>query len=435
MNADSIINQADENPALSAIVDDAKWFIERNYSQISNMPLQLYVSALIFSPKQSVIRNQYLDQFPTWIKYLSDFEDNSEDNWRPLPTECDGFSGFSGWVRALTFSSDGQLVASASNDQTVWIWNAKTGALHRILEGHSDQVNAVAFSSNNQLVASGSSDKSIRLWNAITGALHHTLEGHFGRVEVVIFSFDGQLVASASDCTVWLWNAATGMLHHILEGHSNKISAVAFSPSDRLVASASADSTVRLWNTATGTLHHTLKGHSDQVLGMAFSNDQLIASASMDKTVRLWHTITGALHHTLEGHVGPVLAVAFSPSGQLVASASLDNRIRLWDTKRKELVQQFHGYNIKELSFSADGLQIRTNCGRIKLKHETSDPWAQLQLSSSWELGGAWLFWGAHEKLLLPQSVRPACSAVWWNTLVTGDYAGGLLFFELSPDF
>ena len=65
-----------ENPALNAIVYDAKRFILSNRSCIEKASLQSYVSALVFSPEQSMIRNQYLDQFPTWIKRPSVIEDN-----------------------------------------------------------------------------------------------------------------------------------------------------------------------------------------------------------------------------------------------------------------------------------------------------------------------------------------------------------------------
>ncbi|KAL9045426.1 MAG: hypothetical protein Q9214_001526 [Letrouitia sp. 1 TL-2023] len=398
--------QNGENPYLLATVYDAKRFLLSNRAVLEDAPLQLYTSALLFSPEKSLTRVRYYDESSDPIRMYP----HSEATWGPC------LQALEVHANTVAFSRDG-LLASGSPDSSIRLWDPATGSLLCTLEGHSELVNALAFSPNGNL-ASGSGDETVRLWDPSTGALLSTLRGHSSSVNAVAFSPDGKLASGSADKTVRLWDPTTRSLQSVFDGHSGSVYCLAFSLDGKL-ASGSDDTTIRLWDLATGSLLRTLEGHSNYVSSIEFMPNGKLVSAGWDNTVQFWDIAKGALINVFEtksgigawSHLafslGSTLAIAernmiqlysqangvfealgnFSrktstleslPDSEQVARASDEQLVRLYDQDQKAFRSlEGHSSHIWAIAFSSDGLQLASagNDGTIRLwdPHERAD--------------------------------------------------------------
>ncbi|MEO0374475.1 MAG: NB-ARC domain-containing protein, partial [Cyanobacteria bacterium P01_A01_bin.17] len=149
---------------------------------------------------------------------------------------------FSG-VHAVTFSPDGELLATGDNNGDIQIWDANNKQYVATFSAGIDSIWSAAFSPNGRFLASGSEDSNIRLWNLQKHQCHHTFLGHTARVWSVAFSPDGRFLASGGeDSDIRLWDLQNYQCIHVFSGHTRGIRSVAFSPDGHFLASGSEDS-------------------------------------------------------------------------------------------------------------------------------------------------------------------------------------------------
>ena len=152
----------------------------------------IYISALPFAPISSPVYGHYFSLLPNTLSVkmgrLSDWPATEMviSLTKPIPS--------------VAFSQDGQRIVSGSDDHTIPVWNATTGAMEGSpFTGHTGLVTSVAFSQDGQRIVSGSNDHTIRVWNATTGAMEGSpFTGHTGWVNSASFSHDGQRIVSGS---------------------------------------------------------------------------------------------------------------------------------------------------------------------------------------------------------------------------------------------
>jgi len=153
------------------------------------------------------------------------------------------------YAAVLSSSGGSERLVSGSDDFTMFLWNPtkSTQPIAR-MTGHQQLINDVRFSPDTRLIASASFDKSIRIWDSTTGKFLAALRGHVQAVYMVAWSADSRLLVSGSaDSTLKVWSLKTRKLQLDLPGHADEVFAVDWSPDGERVVSGGKDKLLRIW--------------------------------------------------------------------------------------------------------------------------------------------------------------------------------------------
>ncbi|MEC8896101.1 MAG: WD40 repeat domain-containing protein [Planctomycetota bacterium] len=158
------------------------------------------------------------------------------------------FSGHSAPVYDVSISPDARLLATASFDGSLKIWNVRDGMERATLSGHRGKVMSVTFSSAGNFLLSGGEDGTARLWDAPRDQAG-VLVAQAAPVEAfVLHPASGRLVTAASDGAVLTWELAGDRRGLVLEPRLKGLRALAVGPAGYLVAGAGTDRLVRIWD-------------------------------------------------------------------------------------------------------------------------------------------------------------------------------------------
>ncbi len=231
------------------------------------------------------------------------------------------YQGHAGFVRGVSWSPDGKRIASASDDQTVQVWDAFTGARPLTYRGHTREVGALAWSPDGKYLASGGHDLTLRVWDATTGqTLQNFSFGHW--VMAVAWSSNGKYLAAGSwDYTIGVWETETWQ--RVRKFNSpGWVNALAWSPDNFHLASGDGSNQAVIWNVNTGGRIYTYQGHSAAVLAVVWSPDgtRVASGADLpDTTVQFWDRVNGEQVWTTDTK-DRTSSLSWSPDGEQLAA-------------------------------------------------------------------------------------------------------------------
>ncbi len=314
-------------------------------------------------------------------------------------SEKNQLTGHKKSVRIVSFSPDGQIIASGGDDGLIKLWQKngreiktpqplehkrqlKTGD-NQDQPNENDEIAGLSFSPDSKIIASISADGLVKLWqkngtliNSFT-TIYQTELKQKNRVFAISFSPDGRLLALGGRSGKFqLWNTE-GKLEKTLgdspQLKSPSINSLSFSPDGKIIVIGKEDGTIQIWSKE-GTLIKTFKGHQLEINSVIFSpNGQLIASGGRDKIIKIWR-LDGTLLKTLEDHKDSIFSLSFSPDGRLLASGSLDETIKIWQLKendnhiKKPMKTLLGHHKVFTVNFSSDGKTLASGSSDKTIK-------------------------------------------------------------------
>ncbi|HIK14178.1 MAG TPA: WD40 repeat domain-containing protein [Leptolyngbyaceae cyanobacterium M33_DOE_097] len=311
------------------------------------------------------------------------------------------FKGHSERVTSVAFSPDSQLIASASYDNTVKLWNPRTSQVIRTFlvqttdEEHNQEYNLwveasskLAFSRDGKILTLGNGYNALIAWQVDTGQIVKKTRGRSSYTLGTAFSPDGHYFANALNRTspasgsvsglarfrpdqilqrlarivysqeagdIGIWDVKTGQQIATIP-KTGLPTSIAFSSDNQFLVS-NAFGKISLWDLKSKKLLRTWLGYGS----VAISPNNEFVAVNRFGSVKVWHLKTGKEIYSVEGECGVGEALTFSSDSKLLAASTAElNAITLWDVTAGERIVTLSSPQVWSITISPNSELLAT---------------------------------------------------------------------------
>ena len=263
------------------------------------------------------------------------------------------YTAHGGPVKGLAVSKDNKLMASASFDYSVVVWDLNPIKEKITLIGHDAAVNAVEFSPRNDFLVSGGDDNNILLWslNDISNINEEIqpirLGNHRGKIADLEFSSDGKFLLSASwDGTVGVWDLKKRQKINSLVGHKGPVYSVKYSKDNKFIYSSGYDGEIKLWKVNNGEYVRPLIKNGWGISKFEVDEERnFIAFGSTDGQIKINKFDQDETILNIKEDRVPILSMYYLEKENMISFGNAKGRMIILDTRNWSLVRDFNAVN------------------------------------------------------------------------------------------
>lgn len=304
---------------------------------------------------------------PDGTKLASASDDETVRVWDPATGEevfrSPAMTSYRTDKMSFSWSADSGTLAIVGPDGHVGLWVPATSTKRATLSHNGERYVGVRWSPGGALLAMVGADGAVDIYDVTADKPHTRLVEPDTATSVVAWSPDSTRIAIATDDGVLIADPRSGTRVAEIRGKAQAADKIAVSPIERLGAAAFHDGRIVIFDLSTGLPVRVLDRHGAELRQLVWSPDGTrLASADEHEMNFVWDPHRGDLVAALEGHTNDVLSLQFSPDGTRIATGSFDETARVWDAANGDLVSVLgsHGDTVGSVTWSPDSSRVAT---------------------------------------------------------------------------